>query len=217
MAARPSAQKSREEGPPVRQRILDAAFAAFMENGHAQASTLEIATHARVSKRELYSLVGNKQEMLVACISERAKRLQVPAALPEPRDRDTFARALEAFGTQLLHEVTDPKVIGVFRLAIAEAIRTPQVAQALDSIAGETSRGALKELMTRARSFGLVGGQPAEMAERFAGLLWGSLMLLLLLRVADRPTPREIARRARSATAAFLQLYPAPETAGTTP
>jgi hypothetical protein len=51
------------------------------------------------------------------------------------------------------------------------------------------------------------------MAEHFAGLLWGNLMLSLLLRVAERPNPREIARRARDATAAFLQLYPQPDKA----
>ncbi|HEY4834688.1 MAG TPA: TetR family transcriptional regulator, partial [Bradyrhizobium sp.] len=39
---------------PARTRILDAAFSAFMESGYAETSTLEIATRARVSKRELY-------------------------------------------------------------------------------------------------------------------------------------------------------------------
>jgi hypothetical protein len=39
-----------------------------MKSGYATTSTLEIATRARVSKRELYALVGNKQEMLIACI-----------------------------------------------------------------------------------------------------------------------------------------------------
>ena len=207
----------RREGPDesrVRERILHAAFSAFMESGYAETSMLEIATRARVSKRELYSLVGSKQEILVACIGEHAKRLQVPAGLPEPYDREAFSHALETFGTRLLQEVSDPTLIAVFRLAIAEAIRTPEVARALDSIAGETGRTALREVMTRARSFGLVGGRPAVMAERFAGLLWGNLMTSLLLRVADRPTPREIARRARDATAAFLQLYPQPDEPG---
>jgi hypothetical protein len=39
-------------------------------------------------------------------------------------------------------------------------------------------------------------------------LLWGNLKVSLLLRVGERPSPREIARRARDATAAFLKLYP---------
>ena len=215
MATRSTRKQPQQDADeiPARQRILDAAFAAFMENGYAETSTLEIATRARVSKRELYTLVGSKQEMLVACIGERAKRLQVPADLPEPRDRDSLARALATFGTQLLRETSDPTVIAVFRLAIAEAMRAPEVARALDSVGAETSRAALREVMTRARSAGLLSGHPAEMAEHFAGLLWGNLMLSLLLRVAERPNPREIARRARDATAAFLQLYPQPDKA----
>ena len=43
----------------VRGRILEAAFAAFTKGGYAATSTLEIATRARVSKRELYALIGN--------------------------------------------------------------------------------------------------------------------------------------------------------------
>src|SRR5579859_4398509 len=88
----------------VRKRILEAAFAAFMQTGYAATSTLEIATRARVSKRELYALVGNKQEMLTACISERARRLQVPADMPVPRDRATLEQVLASFGTQLVRE-----------------------------------------------------------------------------------------------------------------
>src|SRR5215467_1644006 len=73
MMAKASVSKRRQEGgdeTAVRERILEAAFAAFMKRGYAAASMLEIATRARVSKRELYTIVGNKQEMLIACISE---------------------------------------------------------------------------------------------------------------------------------------------------
>src|SRR5689334_14708735 len=88
----------------ARSRILEAAFSAFMKNGYATTSTLEIATRARVSKRELYALVGNKQEMLIASISERSKRLDVPADLPVLRDRETLMQVLVSFGTQLVRE-----------------------------------------------------------------------------------------------------------------
>jgi hypothetical protein len=46
-------------------------------------------------------------------------------------------------------------------------------------------------------------------ATQFAGLLWRDLMVSLLLGVAERPNPREIAGRARAA--AFLQLHPLPK------
>ena len=213
MVTRVSLSKERQEGreeTEVRARILEAAFAAFMKRGYAASSTLEIATRARVSKRELYALVGNKREMLIACIRARAKRLQVPADLPVPQDRETLAHALTSFGTQLVREITDPTVIAVFRLAIAEAVHAPEVARALDSIGRETSRAALRQIMARAQASGLLNGRPAELAERFGGLLWGNLMVSLLLGVSARPNLREVAARARDATAVFLQLHPLP-------
>jgi AcrR family transcriptional regulator len=197
----------------VRKRILEAAFAAFMKSGYAAASTLEIATRAGVSKRELYALVGNKQEMLIACIRERAKRLDVPADLPVLRDRETLAQVLASFGTKLVREVSDPTVIAVFRLAISEVIQAPEVARALNSIGRETSRAALRKIIARAQASGLLTGRPAELAEQFAGLLWRDLQVSLLLGVAERPTPREIAARARDAAVAFLQLHPLPNDA----
>ena len=200
--------KESDKQTAVRKRILEAAFAAFMKSGYAAASTLEIATRARVSKRELYALVGNKQKMLIACISERAKRLEVPADLPVPRDRETLTQLLASFGTKLVREVSDPTVIAVFRLAIAEAVQAPEVARALDSTGREASRAALRKIMAQAQASGLLAGRPAELAGQFAGLLWRDLMVSLLLGVAERPTPREIAGRAREAAAAFLQLHP---------
>jgi AcrR family transcriptional regulator len=208
-----SMSKRRQEGgeeAAVRERILAAAFAAFKKNGYATTSTLEIATRARVSKRELYALVGNKQEMLIACISERAKRLAVPGDLPELRDRETLARVLVSFGTQFVREVSDPTVIAVFRLAIGEAVQAPEVARALDSIGREAGRAALRKIMGEAQACGLLTGHPAELAGQFAGLLWRDLMVSLLLGVAKRPRPREIAGRAREAASAFLQLHPLP-------
>ena len=214
--ARATMSKRRQESgdeTAVRKRILEAAFAAFMKSGYAAASTLEIATRARVSKRELYALVGNKQKMLITCIRERAKRLEVPAHVPVVRDRETLAQVLASFGTKLVREVSDPTIIAIFRLAIAEAVHAPEVARALDSTGREASRAALRKIMAQAQASGLLTGHPAELAGQFAGLLWRDLMVSLLLGVAERPNLREIAQRARDATAAFLQLHPLPNDA----
>jgi AcrR family transcriptional regulator len=196
------------EESAVRERILDAAFAAFTKSGYASASMLQIATRARVSKRELYALVGNKQEMLIACIKRRAKRLDLPVDLPVARDRETLKQVLASLGTKLLREVSDPTVIAVFRLAIAEAVQAPEVAHTLNSIGRETSRAALRKIMAQAQESGLLAGPPEELGAQFAGLLWRDLMVSLLLGVAERPTAREITERARNAAAAFLQLHP---------
>jgi AcrR family transcriptional regulator len=208
--ATPARRQDSGDAATLRGRIVDAAIAAFRQSGYAATTTLEIATRARVSKRELYALVGNKQQLLIACISERATRLHVPADLPVLRDRETLARVLASFGAQLLHEISDPAVIAVFRLAIAEAVHAPEVARALDSIGREARRAAVSHIMGRARAAGLLKGAPARLADQFGGLLLGDLMMSLLLGVAARPGRREITARARAAAAAFLQLHPAP-------
>jgi AcrR family transcriptional regulator len=194
----------------VRERILTAAFEAFVERGYAASSTLEIATRARVSKRELYALVGNKQKMLVTAIGERAKRLQTAANMPMLRDRATLAQVLTAFAIQTVREVSDPDVVAVFRLAIAEAVQAPEVARTLDSVGREANRAALRQIMSESRAAGLIVGRPADLAEQFAGLLWRDLMINLLLGVAQRPNPRAIEARASEATEAFLRLHPRP-------
>jgi len=208
MRKRPAAGLESAEEGQVRQRILDAAFAAFEENGYATTSTLEIATRARVSKRELYALVGNKEQMLIACIRARATRLKMPADLAVPRSREELEQVLASYGMQVLREATDPTVVTVFWLAIADAVRAPEVARSVDKFGREASRAALLQIMGQARSLRLVSGRPADLADRFSGLLWGNLMVGLLLGVTERPKLREIAARARYAAKAFLQIHP---------
>jgi AcrR family transcriptional regulator len=103
---RPTRERSNQDAdkPPRRRRILEAAFAAFTKSGYAATSTLEIATRARVSKRALYQLFSSKQEMLVACITERARRLQLPAEVPSARDRDELTRVLTTIEARLLQQ-----------------------------------------------------------------------------------------------------------------
>jgi AcrR family transcriptional regulator len=199
----------------MHERILGAAFKAFTEDGYAGASTLDIATRAKVSKRDLYANFGSKHSVLVACIKTRAERMRPAPDLPAPRNRQMLASTLIAFAANLVRETSHPTVIATFRLAIAEATRSPEIAQALDSAGRAATRGALAELLASAQSTGLIGtGEPVEMATQYLGLLWEGLMVGLLLGVEATPEPAEAERRASKATAAFMKLYPDPATEG---
>jgi AcrR family transcriptional regulator len=200
---------------PMHERILGAAYQAFMEEGYAGTSTLDIATRAKVSKRDLYANFASKHAVLVACIKSRAERMRLPPDLPIPGSRQMLASTLTAFATNLVREISHPSVIATFRLAIAEATRSPEIAQALDSGGRDAARRALAELLASAQLTGLIGpGEPAEMAMQFLGLLWEGLMVGLLLGVAATPEPAEAERRAAKATAAFMHLHPDPASNG---
>ena len=179
----------------------------FIELGYADASTLKIATRAQVSKRELYAFFGTKQAMLAACITDRIGRMRLPTQLAAPRHRDELLTMLAKLGATVLREVSQPGVVAVFRLAIMEAHRAPEVAATLAS-ARQSIRDVVGQLTEQARAVGLVDNDaPNDMCVRFLALLWDDLMLTILLRLREAPATAEINRRAKRAAEDFLRLY----------
>jgi len=191
-------------------RIIGAAFAAFMAKGYANTTMHEIATRAKVSKRDLYANFPNKQALLLACIVNRAARMRLAPDLPAPRTLQELAATLTTFGATVIREVTQRAVMAVYRLAISEAVRSPDVAETLNT-SRSVNRNALAQWLARAQAVGVLSeGDPQQMMEQFFGLLWGDLMLSRLLDAVDVPKPEEIGRRARVATESFLKIYAKP-------
>ena len=206
-----SAKSGRKDEKALRDRILHAAFGAFMEHGYTGTSTLEIATRAKVSKRELYALFSSKEAMLAEGIRRRTEQMQVAPDLPEARDRKMLAEILSTFGARLLQEVTDPHVTAVYRLAIGEAGRAPEMAQILNAAGREATRKALANLFTKAQSAALLPkGDAIALAAQFLGLVWTDVFVPLLLGVEARPDEADCRRRARVAATEFLALNPTP-------
>ena len=105
--------------------------------------------------------------------------MRLPLELPAATDRAVLAAALTALGTSVLRGVSEPPVLGVYRLAIAESVHAPEVAHAL-ATARAAGRAALARMLTQAQADGLIGaGDPATMAVEFFALLWGDLLLQL--------------------------------------
>jgi AcrR family transcriptional regulator len=197
-------------GNPMCDRIVGAAFRAFMELGYTGTSMLEIATRAKVSKRDLYANFASKQAILLACVATRAVRMRLPPDLPEPSDRQILGATLATFGATVVREVSQPEVLAMFRLAIAEAERSPEVAETLNR-SRSINRGVLAGLLAQAQARGILGpGDPGQMTEQYFALLWGDLMLSRLFGVVAPPKPAEIGRRAQVAAEAFLRLYGRP-------
>lgn len=208
-AARPAGEAAKDPREAVRQRIIEATFTVLMDKGYAGASTLEIARRARVSKRELYALFGDKQGILATMIAQRAERMVKPLELPTAVDKKAFTETLLKFGSTLLREVTDPSVIAMHRLAIAEADRSPELARLLDERGRTINRAALLSFLTRAKAAGLLGGaDPEDLCSRFFSALISDLMLRIIMGVAQPPTARACAERAEAAVAAMLGRDP---------
>ena len=208
-ASRPPHSPSQNTYPAgsIRERILEAAFNLFSESGFSATSMLDIVTRARVSKRDLYALFRNKHAVLAACIHERTERMRRPldTVAPIPQTRDALAKLLIEFGVSILKTVCSREVLTVFRLAIAESDRAPEIALTLHRSGREANLKTLAALLAQAQKRRLVAaGDPEVLAARYFAALWGDLLLSLLMRVRDAPTGREIETRACSATEALM-------------
>ncbi|WP_186091732.1 TetR/AcrR family transcriptional regulator [Burkholderia gladioli] len=208
----PDTEDAGSERSP-RQRIIEAAFRIFAEKGYESASTLAIATQAKVSKRDIYANFSNKQDMLLACIEGRGQRMNLGAALPRATSAAMLEKVLASFASRLLVEVTDPIIITIYRLAIAEVARAPEIARTLDRIGRKASQQALTTWLAQAQQDELLGeGEAAALAAEFLALAWNDLRTDLLLGVGLRPSAEALAEQARQAAAAFMRLHgkPAP-------
>ena len=192
----------------VRDRILRAAMRTFMEHGFAAATTLEIATRAKVSKRELYALVGNKEQMLAACVAGRGQRMRLREGFPAPDDLASLESALRQYGKILLKELMDPDVLAVFRLGISESKRSPGIAASINEQGHKPANAALESLLRSAIVAKLlISDDFAAMVAHYRGLLLADRMVYVLLGTVAPPTAREIDRRAAEAARLFLRLY----------
>ncbi len=193
----------------ARSRILNAAFEVLREHGYGATQTREIAARAKVSKRDIYSQFGNKEGIFAALIAARAERMRRPAAGPDVdiSSREGFAATLQKVGVAFLEQLYDPAVISMFRLAIASAEESPEMARILERNAFQPNRRALAELMAGAIQAGRLTGEAPQLAQRFFALLTGGAHVPVLLGIDDPPKPRELARHAEEVAEAFLRLH----------
>lgn len=196
--------------PARRRAILMAAVGVLMEKGYARASTLEIATRARVSKRELYAEFGSKRGIFEALIDSASAEMQVPLTPAEIGDRHALTAALTAYGVAALTTLTNPYVLAMYRLAIAEAPADTELGEIIDVNGRQPNRRALVEIVRRGQAADFVGaGEPERLGQEFFALLMGDLMVWLLLGVSKPLTADEIKARAERATQAMMALHPA--------
>src|SRR5919197_3243650 len=128
---KPASPGGAEREDELRRRIRRAAFELLTKRGYVGTSTLEIATRAKVSKRELYALFRDKHAIVSACIAERSKAMQTPLELPAVRDVAGLKKVLASFCATAFRTLSHPAVSAMVRLAIAESERSPEVARTL--------------------------------------------------------------------------------------
>ena len=113
-----------------RKRLIDAAEHVFVEMGYGAANMDGIARRAGMSKKTIYQVFETKQDLFAAVIDSRrdalAAMIESEGAAESRRPED----ALQRFLRQIARFILAPRQAALYRLAVAESQRAPELANA---------------------------------------------------------------------------------------
>lgn len=190
-----------------RAAILDAAGGLFVTRGFQATTTLDVARHARVSKRDLYKLFPSKEALLDAMMAHYSRAMQMPPDLPPPENRAGFLAVLTQFGERLAAAQFAPYRIAYMRFAAAEATRTQALGAALIENAARPIRDSLDRFIATAAARGILAEADATLIrDAYFNTLLGPLVLFVVIGARSAPDVDEIARRAAQAVDVVRRL-----------
>ena len=194
------------DSPKARQ-ILAGGREAFLELGYEGASVDEIARRAQVSKATLYNYFGDKRALFAAVVDaecrELAQRLLTIDAIEGNVEVTllTIARSLVRF-------TVSPFAQGMYRIAVAESQRFPEVGRTFYAAGPQLSATRLATFFAAARDRGELVMEDTELAAcQFAELCRADLFHKVLFGVMDQPSQEEVDRIAEAAVRLFLATY----------
>jgi TetR/AcrR family transcriptional repressor of mexJK operon len=189
------------------QQIRETAARLFIEHGYGAVSMDAIARAAGVSKATIYAHFVDKAELFGAIMYEECLRAWPDIALldGEPGDVGT---ALLGLGRAYAATLSDPRVVAVYRMVVAEAPRFPELGRAFFENGPKMVTDRLALYLARAAAQGRLALSDARFAaQQFLALLRGEYHLRSVLQLAPPVEPAEIDAVAAGATAVFLGAY----------
>lgn len=194
-----------------RQAILDAARMVFLSKGYGGTSMDEVAALAAVSKQTVYKQFADKERLFTEIITgdiAAAESLthDMVAALTTTEDLENDLRA---FARRHIAEVTEPHLIQLRRVIIAEAERFPSLARSWYAHGPERAHAVLAEVFGALTERGLLRtDDPLLAAQHFNWLVLSiPLNKAMFHGSSTRFSRKELQHLADEAVNVFLAAY----------
>jgi len=189
-----------------REAILKVAREVFFEQGYTAASMSTIAARLGGSKGTLYNYFKSKEELFEAQVRERcgaaADRISEVAADGEPQE------VLTRLGEQYLEHLYSEETVQMFRILVAEAQRSPELARVFYEVGPARGQQGLENYLMAAKARGALDVADCALAsEQFLSLCKGRSHLQFLLNLIPPLTPAEMRLQIAQAVSAFMTLY----------
>ena len=177
----------------------------FLAEGYGATSVEAIARRAGISKRTFYARFDDKAEVFEAVLHDVVERLRPAAGIPLP-EGDGLAESLQRVATLILSAALTPDALALHRLIVAESVRFPKVAAAVNRrAASEEAVSLIARLLIRERSLGRGDAD-------FAARQFLHMVIAIPQRLAiglDKPlTPAQLRKWPERVVALFLEGVP---------
>lgn len=187
-----------------REALLQAAAEVFFEQGYAATKIDAIIDRAGGSKRNIYNEFGNKEGLFLALVAENADMALSTLPVEEIEARD-LRETLTAFGQHLMAAYMSPALIGIYRIAITEANRFPDLVRSFYEQGPGRATSQLAAILQGARDREEIRADDCERAAgHFVGMIRGNLHLQVILGLRPPPSGEEMKEAVASAAEVFL-------------
>jgi TetR/AcrR family transcriptional repressor of mexJK operon len=188
-----------------RERLIAAAEHVFVEMGYGAASMDGIARRAGMSKKTIYQVFETKQDLFTAVIDSRRDAL---AAMIEGEGGDDSRQpedVLRQFLLQIARFILAPRQAALYRLAVAESQRAPELANAFYREGSTKVCSPLTEWLALQHQRGILRvPDPIVAAKVLFHMAIAELQMRLLIGECREPDDAAIGERVDYAVRLFL-------------
>lgn len=177
-----------------------------MEEGYAAASMSTIAARLGGSKGTLYNYFRSKAELFVAVIQNQCEVGQ--AELFDGADAPDLRMHLTQLGRRFARLMMQEDVITIHRIVVAEAVRFPEIGQALYEAGPKRGKARMIAYFERAIAEGRMKPcDPGRAAEQAMEMTLAGIYRRRLWNVGPPPTDEEIDANVAAAIDTFMAAY----------
>ncbi|MBA3325256.1 MAG: TetR/AcrR family transcriptional regulator [Rhodobacteraceae bacterium] len=189
------------------EQLLDGARAVILARGFEGSSVDDIAREAGISKATMYRYYPDKSALFAAVMHRDCSRQSTAL-----EGIEVEGRTLEAILTELcavyVEFVSTPCAQGIFRSAVSESKRFPEIGQAFYASGPERGRAWLVPLLVAAAERGEIEVEDADLAaHRFFALCQAEVYFKRLFGIVEGYDAAEIAAHSADTAKAFLRMY----------
>jgi TetR/AcrR family transcriptional regulator, regulator of autoinduction and epiphytic fitness len=164
-----------------RSALLRAATELFLQRGYNGTSLARVAQVAGVSTATLFKRFPTKAELFDAIVAEHWALGEQPALVAQPGDPQA---GLQTIGRRYVELLTQPEMVALFRIVIAEAPRFPELSERHFALGKLPFFNAVREYLESEVTMGTLHIEDTELATtHFLGMIatycfWPRMLLV---------------------------------------